>query len=26
VLRTPGALEGIFAACRPGARVAVAGS
>ena len=26
VLRTPGALEAIFASCRPGARVAVAGS
>ena len=26
VLRTPGALEAIFAGCRPGARVAVAGS
>jgi hypothetical protein len=26
VLRTPGALERIFASCRPGARVAVAGS
>ena len=26
VLRTPGALENIFAACKPGARVAVAGS
>jgi demethylmenaquinone methyltransferase/2-methoxy-6-polyprenyl-1,4-benzoquinol methylase len=26
VLRTPGALDAIFAACKPGARVAVAGS
>jgi demethylmenaquinone methyltransferase/2-methoxy-6-polyprenyl-1,4-benzoquinol methylase len=26
VLRTPGALENIFGACKPGARVAVAGS
>ncbi|MFO1284999.1 MAG: methyltransferase domain-containing protein [Burkholderiales bacterium] len=26
VLRTPGALDNVFAACRPGARVAVSGS